>query len=365
MGIKNNPPNRQAIILEEAETEIRKAVKDDYFARKSKTAINKRVFGIIAAALNRIHIPSLRDIARASLINFFDRQYTELKRSFDGKITVLTAVLLLSGKTLDGGTIKPTKAQTAAAVRAIVSSPERESFVENFGEDFGDGSRILGNAANKYSEDYIRREVQPALQRLTEMYPKDPRDSLGRSVSLRNIAEMQVRQQNHIDERNSLIARGVRLVIISAHADCSERCAEAQGRVFSLDGSSGVTDDGRKYEPLENVTDVYTPPTKSGTVYKNGLFGFNCRHYMIPYENGLRVPRPDAETERREYAITVKQRELEREVRRWRNEAVEKKGVSPYEYKTARKKAIEANKRYIEFSKANNRAYFPSRVRLI
>lgn len=360
MNIANDPLNRQAIILEEAETEIRKAVKDDYFARKSKTAIDKKVFGIIVAALKRIRIPSLRELAQSSLLKFYNRQYSELRQSFDGKLAVLTAVLLLSGRTTDGRELKPTAAQRSAAVRTIAVSSERERFTA----EFGDGSRILGNAANKYAEEYIRREVQPALERLTKMYPEDPRDSADRRVSLRNLAEMQVRWQNHVDETDRLKARGVKLVIISSHADCSKRCAKAQGRVYSLDGTSGVTDDGRKYEPIETVTDVYVT-TKSGTVYKNGLFGFNCRHYMIPYEKGLRVPQPNAETERREYAITKRQRELEREVRQWRTAAVEQKGISPYEYSRARKKAIEANKRYIEFSKANNRAYYPSRVRLI
>ena len=67
----------------------------------------------------------------------------------------------------------------------------------------------------------------------------------------------------------------------------------------------------------------------------------------------------------KQYKITEKQRRLEREVRYWRTEAITYKGTNEKYYKYARKKAIEYNKKYIAFSKANERAYYPSRTKLI
>lgn len=137
-----------------------------------------------------------------------------------------------------------------------------------------DTTRPLGVAMQKYADDYIRENVRPVLNELARQQAKDPDDVSGRN-SLRNRAEMEARYQGHIDNIQRLRDSGARLVVASTHADCSERCRPWQGRVYSLDGTSGTTDDGRKYVPLETATDVWYT-TKSGKRYKNGLLGFNC-----------------------------------------------------------------------------------------
>jgi hypothetical protein len=134
--------------------------------------------------------------------------------------------------------------------------------------------------------------------------------------------------------------------------------------VYSLDGTSGTAPDGRKYIPLEIATDVYYT-TKAGKVYKNGLLGFNCRHYLVAYKDGYRFPKPNPQEEAREYQITVKQRQLERRVRKWRDKAIYYKGVNPKEYQRAKKYAERANRDYIRFSHKNGRAYYPSRTKII
>ena len=45
-----------------------------------------------------------------------------------------------------------------------------------------------------------------------------------------------------------------RLVICDTHSDCSERCSRWQGGIYSLDGTEGYTEDGKKYDPLEKAT---------------------------------------------------------------------------------------------------------------
>lgn len=95
-------------------------------------------------------------------------------------------------------------------------------------------------------------------------------------------------------------SNGVKLVIASAHADCSGRCSKWQGKVYSLDGSYGTTEDGREYQPLENATDVYYT-TKAGRTYKNGLLGFNCRHKLHEF-NGQQPQTISKEDRKKEYA---------------------------------------------------------------
>ncbi len=333
----------QAIALEEAETRIRETVKDEYFKRTSASAIGKKVDQIIAEALKSVKIPDLRNAAVRSLRNFALRQYNELKRSFDSTLLITLAVIKLT----DNRVPEPEKIQ---ARRTLITRGY-------------DGANLYGSPLQRFSEEYIKQNVRPAIDRLAKQFTLDPDDVSGRN-SLRNRAEMEVRYNAHRENIEKLKAEGVRLVIVSVHADCSERCRGWQGRVYSLDGTSGITDDGRSYQPLENATDVYYT-TKAGKVYKNGLLGFNCRHYLVPYRSGYRFPKPNPNEEAKQYAITVRQRALERDVREWRTKAIENKGIDPEAYREARKNAIEANERYIAYSRDHRRAYYPSRTKII
>ena len=343
--------------IEEAETKIRQVTKDEFFKQTRKTAIDKKVFAIVRDAAQKIHIPSLRRAAEASLLEFYTRQYDELRRSFSWQLSVVTALALLNGRRTDGTEIKPTNTERSAAWRVV----------ENAGYT---GARTMGVPMQKFSDDYMRKNVQPALDRLAEQFPYDPdpeADPTGqrRRNSLRNRAEFEVRGQAQQDAIDGFRARGVKLVICSTHADCSKRCSGWQGRVYSLDGTSGTTDDGREYVPLEEATEVYYVSKSTGKRWKNGLLGFNCRHFLVEYKKNYYFPEPNALEERKEYLITQTQRRLEENVRKWRTEAIETKGVNHNRYKFAREKAIEWNKKYIEYSKAHDRAFYPSRTALL
>ena len=223
-------------------------------------------------------------------------------------------------------------------------------------------ANVYGVPLKEFTED-VRKRVQATVDNLIKQTAKDPDDISGRN-SLRNKAEMQVRYEKHLTDITDLKASGVKLVICSTHTDCSERCRPWQGKVYSLDGTSGTTDDGRSYQPLENATDVYYT-TKSGKTYKNGLLGFNCRHYLVEYENGLRFGKQSEAEERKEYAVTERQREYERDIRRYKDEAIEKRGNDEQGYKTAVAAYKRLTNEYIEFSKAHGRAYYKSRIRII
>lgn len=334
--------------MEEAETQIRSIVKEEYVRRTPLVVINKKVNEVIKKALAKVKIPSLRLSATKSLINFFRRQYDEIKRISPDKLLIATFLYsYLIGER------KPTEEQKTALRRQNISISNGRAST----------NLTYGVPLQKFSRDYFRDNVRPIYERLVKQYPLDPNDVSGRN-SLRNLAEMEVRYQSHKDSIENLKAKGVKLVIASTHADCSERCAKWQGKVFSLDGTYGTTDDGRPYEPLENATDIYYT-TKAGKTYKNGLLGFNCRHFLIPYKSGYRFPKPNVNEERRQYGITLRQRELERQVRKWRTEAITLRGLNREAYLSARQKAIEWNKAYIKFSHDNGRAYYPSRTEIL
>lgn len=346
--IANRPLNTQALALEEAEAKIRIKVKDEYLKRTPKTRIDLIVRQIIIEALKRVKIKALKEAAVKSLLSFYNRQYGEMRRLFGGNVTALLAVIALAD---DGKTYAERKKayDKLKEIGVKVNAPEE--------------AKTYGVPNRKYMRDYLQKEVKPVFTALARQEPKDPDDVSGRN-SLRNRAEMEVRYAAHNEQIERLKTYGNRLVIASTHADCSERCAPFQGRVYSLDGTKGTTDDGRPFVPLEVATDVYYT-TKAGKRYKNGLLGFNCRHFLVPYKSGYRFPKPNEKEEKREYAITVRQRELERDVRKWRTVAITTKGVNPEAYKQAKDRAIKANNEYIRFSKDHGRAYYPSRVQLL
>lgn len=348
MRLADRGLNTQAEAIEDAQTEIRLAIKNGWLGRQSKPQINEAVQKIIVRALKRITLRELREAAYRSLNAFAERQYATLQRGLGGDILFVLAVIAVLNN----------KSDSAEYIRA---APTVRRLAQT--DCVGVGTMAKGVPLQEFARDYTRRRVVPVLDRLAEQVPLDPDDASGRN-SLRNRAEMEVRYAAHEQSIYDLRAAGTRLVVCSVHADCSDRCYEWQGRVYSLDGTSGTTQDGKKFVPLEAARDIYYT-TKTGKVYRNGLLGFNCRHKLYPYKEGMVIPHVDKETQQRERRINTEQRRLEQAVRRARVDMIEAKGMDREKYLAARRRAIEANKRYIKFSQDNGRAYYPSRTKII
>lgn len=303
--------NPQAITLEDAQGEIKKTIKDAYLAGKSRRETERLVALIIAAAVKKLHTPALIDCAPRSLWTMARKVYSNFS-------------------TLDAETLK-----TVAK----------------------------GVPTGQYPKTYMK-QVNDTLRKIADIQALDADDVTGRN-SLRNRAEMEVRYEYHQNEIADFKKQGAKLVICSTHADCSDRCYPWQGRVYSLDHTTGITADGKRYIPLETATDIYYT-TKAGKTYKNGLLGFNCRHRLYEYKDGMQVPYVSANEQKQEYAITLKQRQMETQIRHYREEYLIYHGTTDEALaQRARKKAIALNKRYIAFSQKNERAYYPDRVKII
>jgi hypothetical protein len=344
-GIISDKLNPQALTIEEAETKIRILIKREIFRLTPKNDILGLAAVIIKNAVKELKLPVLKAVAQRSLWIFANNQYNIIRSSLGNNLLLASAFISVLGENGEA-TLPKTRAKEIIRQYAPQAPPD-----------------FYGVPMQKYAQDYLKENVKPVVDRLVKSFPKDPDDISGRN-SLRNRAEMEVRYARHQEELEELKANGVKLIIVSTHADCSERCRPWQGRVYSLDGTSGTTSDGRKYVPLEAATDHYYT-TKAGKRYKNGLFGFNCRHYKIPYEKGRRFTRYDEETAEREYQVTKNQRALERKVRYYKTLAIENRSIDKKAYQLAREKAVEWNKIYIDYSQRHNRAYDPSRTQLL
>lgn len=345
MKIANDRLNLQVLVLEDAETEIRKAVIDGFLRREFKEVTARKVKKIIEKAVAKIKIPSLKESARRSLTAFADKQYDTLRAGLGGTIEIVAAVIALRG-----------------------SPAARKKRTEDFVADLLQKNRNMPVPRGLQPDHYVKTVIErmdAVFNELVEQAALDPDDVSGRN-SLRNKAEMEVRYQRHQDEIADMKAKGG-LWICSVHADCSDRCARYQGRVYSMDGTSGVTEDGREYVPLKDATqnpdDRYT--TKAGRTYQNGLFGFNCRHYLVPYKPKMAVPTVTEEEQQKEYEITKTQREYERRIRREKIKAVTYEKENPRKATAARKLAREITAEYERYSRRNNRAFYPKRTQII
>ncbi len=351
-----DPLNEQASVLVDAQTDIKTAIKQEVLSGHGKEAVKARVKKIIERAIARIRSPTLKKDGRISLMRFADSAYAQFAkelRTIPSEVIPYIIVLMraITSKEPKGKYYVP---QTAAERTAANEVAKYENLTYKV--------RQFGVPLQEFTKTYINR-VDSALGKLAESKGYDPNDVTGRN-SLRNLAEMQVRYERHQEEIESFKTKGTKLVVCSAHADCSGRCAKWQGRVYSLDGTRGRTEDGRDYVPLEEATDVYYT-TKAGRTYKNGLLGFNCRHKLFEFKPGMATPTLSSEKRKREYSITQKQRELERRVIYYREKALIDKDTNITEYRKWRKLAQEANAEYKRFSEEHKRPYYPDRVKII
>lgn len=334
----NGRLNIYAQEFEDAQTEIRAIVKRAFLSCAAPGAVNKTLAGVINKAASQVKIKRLEADGRQSLWNFANRQRLIWQES-----ALPPEIILILGQ---------------YAAKDFHSDEQTESrLTREFGR-FNAPVTDMGIPLSRYYTDVWKKHVVPMLDKLCEGVALDPNDYSGRN-SLRNLAEMETRYQAHLDSIEELKALGIKLVVCSSHADCSDRCAPWQGRVYSLDGTYGVVD-GHRYVPLEKATDVYYT-TKAGRTYKNGLLGFNCRHELRPYEGRL-LPTISAEERKAEYAVTLRQRAMERAVRRKRVEALMLKDINKTGYLEARRQAAALYDKYMNFSKKNERAFYPMRT---
>lgn len=337
MNNANQRPNDVPITIEEGQNQISLLMKKAYFEKWNLQQIDiqldiiiKRVLRGLPPILNHIH----KDI-KTSLTAHANRVYDTLKKSFYN----------LSSNIENG----------------LISF----NLPRNKEEQIQYESKATGTAAGEYQKTYMKERVIPVINKLAGMNALDPNDYTGRN-SLRNLAEMEVRYNEHLSSIDRLKEKQTKLVLASSHADCSDRCFPWQGRIYSLDSSYGITEDKRKWVPLEMATDVYYT-TKAGKTYKNGLLGFNCRHKLIPYVEGMQPPIITKQQQEEQYEINLKQRLLERRVREQRLKTELYKDIKGLEklHADSYKKQVQYNREYKEFCRDNERAFYPERVQIL
>ena len=156
---------------------------------------------------------------------------------------------------------------------------------------------------------------------------------------------------------------GVQTFQISSHSGARPLCAPYQGKFYSWDGSEGtITDlDGHEfwYESIQNTS--YGEPA--------GIFGINCGHFPQTFVDGYSIPRfgptEDEAKNAEEYRESQKQRQLERNVRQAKLEAIAQDAAGNKEaFDQAALKVRKANSDYRAFCKDTGRAPRPDRLQV-
>ena len=348
---------------------------DSVLSRKEYKAIIETITKRIENFVSVFDEREIGEKYREELTDYANELYQWMHDRFGGLTPTLLALSLGDKNTRTKAQIKYVEKNAQYFVkidgkidtRLVTSQNDtREHLLKRKVEDY---AYTQGTANQGYFRDIHKatKQMMADLEKL-EVKPK-----YFANVNPRNIAEMSVRYNEYKRQKQELIMQGVDLVLVSAHANCSKRCQPYQGRVYSLNHTSGSID-GRRYIPIEDVSENVTYTSKNtGRTYPCGLFSYNCRHFMTPYKQGMNIEQnPDDVIERRRN-IEMKQSEMERTSRGLREKAelyrVLYKQSKDEEMRkiafNAEKKARALKAKYIEYSQENNISYIPTRLQIL
>lgn len=336
------PPDvaRETLVrTQTAITKIKEYITAAVSSGLSDTELTAKIGQIIRDYCSTIPEPGLREQTRKCLVSSAKKWHYEIRKTYD----ILNRNFL--NKTNDAYFISVLKNNTPVGVQ------------KEFRKILDDGT----NSAIPIIRDY-QSSVKLAMKALSAEPPKVITISKGVNAGktyvmpLRNRAELAVRYEANLQDVEQLKVSGVKLVWTSSHPNCSPRCKAYQGRLWSLDGSSGVIE-GKRFKPID---EALAGPLGDG----NGIIsGYNCRHRLIEYKQGSRAPVEYTDDEiKKAYAIDKKQRDYENSIRQMKTEErlLRASGFID-EAKTIRRKWRKATNAYQIYSVENKRAFYPYR----
>lgn len=313
----NNESYEAVVVLEEAQTKLQKLlstmitdiIQRQIVGRQAQDIIDKCISDLRELNVDNTFITK----AEIGLKSSFTRWYNETlnRLLFNAKIKN-NPLFILSYKQITG--ITPKEASKAMIINLSQIKGFETGTVENIRDYFTTGEK---GYSQMFIDDYQKRvneEINNIANKNTIL-----RDKANRRMSVRNLAEMEVRFQELKKDEERLKAKGIDYAYATSHSNASKRCSIWQGKLFYLDGSIGVT-------TLGNYIEGYTPKPLGkidGIDYysladaiHHGFLGYNCRHRMIAYKKGMTAPREyparfiDMERNREQYL-----RSLENKIR--------------------------------------------------
>ncbi|MBP1546303.1 MAG: hypothetical protein J6A37_06865 [Oscillospiraceae bacterium] len=184
---------------------------------------------------------------------------------------------------------------------------------------------VMGKSAAKAvtGQMSLQEVTRKAIRELAQKGIPAFRDKLGREWTPEAYIMMDMRSTLANTARAAQNRRcdeyGITLISVSSHMGARPLCAPYQGRIFSRDGTSGVTSDGGGRQIS------YTPLSETSFGKPDGLFGINCGHVQYPFAPRINFqryfPYPEEENAER-YKQFQRQRAMERDIRATKRECM-------------------------------------------
>ena len=323
---------------------VSEGVSKGWNEKELTTALNK----VIASECKRVDV-SYQESFRKSLVSAARKWHYELSKTY---------------KILDQN--------FAAAAMKQPLNIEIQNLIKKVPfEKFTEFRRLLDDGTNPgipVIKDY-QKSVRLITKAISVDAPKTVTTKNGKSyvMPVRLRAELAVRYAAAVENLQRLIDSGVKWCWISSHANCSPRCADYQGRLYSLFKGEYELD-GKIYKPTGTIDGIPYRPITEALLGPNGdgngcISGYNCRHRAIEYERGSKPPKDFTEAEmKREYAIDKQQRFYENRIRQMKTEERQLRACGmTKEAATLRKKWRALTLDYEIYSVEHDRAYYPYR----
>lgn len=247
--------------------------------------------------------------------------------------------------------------QDINAVNTVMRYKTKQAFVTAVNEAFWDAEKSqrvynalgMGTAEVLTGAESLQTGIRDAITKLSEKGIPAFIDRAGREWSPEAYVRMDVKSTVGNTARQAQFDRceqyGINIIEVDAHSGARPLCAPYQGRLYSLDGSSGTVKGGSGNEYS------YEPLTSTSYGQAAGLFGINCGHHNYPFKPGVNFKRYfPLETEEqlsensKQYKAFQKQRALERNVRAAKRDCMmcdaagDKEGFAKASQKLARRK---------------------------
>ena len=350
--------------------EIKTYLLDAVLRKRKDSVIREHIEGILSDFYDAFDLDTEREEAEAyrrEIYAFAQEAHESLKKAV-GNLTPSQFVAAVA----DPRSVSKQMQDSIGKAIEMDFSASRD-VAKQIAQDVKSGKAPMSYSRATAAETYYRDVHRRVKEFMSDEWLKLSRaKGYGASVNPRNVAEMNVRFAKYQDEKKRLIDSGVRIVFVPSHSNCSERCQPYQGRVYSLDGTEGKID-GRRYIPIEDVSDKVTVVGKNGNRYYAGLFSYNCRHSLKPYVKGQNLEKIPKAVIDREREIEAKQRHMERQIRMLKEKEQEYRilnKISPNAdilntARAARVKARALTDEYERFSLKNNVPSYPERTRIV
>lgn len=326
-------------IFQKAETRIKMLILFFFINMKSKAELRLRINAIISLVAKKIpmslenrdaYINGLFATSNKMISLFYDKP----RINFDKYVNVIK-------NNFPKGENMP-KIDTPKDLLNIVNTKPSALKVNMWSESKA-SVRVMNY--NKEIQSYIGNMSKTTM--VTSESGKKP-------ISLWQKAELDIRHQKQMDKLQELKDDGIQYAWTSSHPDCSERCEPWQGKLFDITSEHSELSGFRMDKKLDGnqvycLNEIMNQVDDYG--YKNNIIsGFNCRHYLIPYQKNIK---PVSEYTKGEIAkqrkIESNIKDMERKIRYLKQQEIgynKSNAKSNFKYSSLIKKKIEQYKQY-------------------